>query len=63
MLPSLGVGATEDVTFVGPACTAASAPTVVVDPGHTVDESNFANNTLTVDPSCPAVTSAPPSVP
>ncbi|MDQ6778564.1 MAG: hypothetical protein M3071_20605 [Actinomycetota bacterium] len=62
-LPSLGIGATSQVAFVGPACTATTAPTVVVDPGHTVDESNFANNSLTVGPTCPPVTAAPPSVP
>jgi hypothetical protein len=62
-LPPLGIGATEDVAFAGPACTAATAPTVVVDPGHTVAESNFANNSLTVAPTCPAVTSAPASTP
>ncbi|MDQ6805228.1 MAG: hypothetical protein M3065_09735 [Actinomycetota bacterium] len=62
-LPALGVGAVTDVAFVGPACSAAAAPTVVVDPGRTVDESDFANNSLTVDATCPAVTSAPPAVP
>jgi hypothetical protein len=62
-LPALAVGATNTVAFVGPACSALTAPTVVVDPGHTVDESNFTNNSLTVDPTCPPVTSAPPTVP
>jgi hypothetical protein len=63
LLPSLGVGATDVVSFAGPACTAASAPTVVVDPGHTVAESSFTNNSLTVDPSCPPTTSGPPTTP
>jgi CARDB len=55
----LDVGASDEVTFGGPACTAATAPTVVVDPGDTVAESDFTNNSLAVDPSCPALTSAP----
>lgn len=48
-----------NLTFFGPACTASTAPTVVVDPDSTVDESDFTNNSLTVDPSCPALSSAP----
>jgi hypothetical protein len=52
---------TVQVAFTGPACTAADAPTVVVDPEHAVDESNFANDSLTVAPSCPALTSAAPA--
>jgi hypothetical protein len=35
-------------TFIAPACTAGSMLTVTVDPAHSVDESNFANNTLNV---------------
>jgi hypothetical protein len=35
-------------TFVAPACAAGSTLTVTVDPAHSIDESNFANNTLTV---------------
>jgi hypothetical protein len=62
-VPPLAAGTTAVVTFVGPACTAATAPTVVANPGHKIDESNFANNSLTVDPSCPSVTSAPVPVP
>jgi hypothetical protein len=62
-VPALAVGATDVVAFVGPACTAATAPTVVVDPGHTVDESDFTDNSLTVDPTCPPATAAPPTVP
>ncbi|HWF49238.1 MAG TPA: CARDB domain-containing protein [Solirubrobacteraceae bacterium] len=63
LLPPLDVGATNVVSFVGPACTAATAPTVVVDPGHTVAEASFTNNSLTVDPSCPPTTSGPPTTP
>jgi hypothetical protein len=38
--------------FVAPACTAGGSVTVTVDPAHTVDEYDFANNALTVP--CPA---------
>jgi len=55
----LDAGATRDITFVGPACTALSAPAVVVDPDHTVDEYDYADNSLTVAGTCPALTSAP----
>ena len=41
--------------FVAPACTPGSSITVTVDPSHTIDESTFSNNALTV--TCPA----PPS--
>jgi hypothetical protein len=33
--------------FVGPACTAGTNLVVTVDPAHTIDEYDFANNTLT----------------
>ena len=59
----LDAGATRTVAFVGPACSAAAAPTVVVDPDNTVGETDLTNNSLTVDPSCPTVTSAPASTP
>lgn len=52
-LPVLAAGATATVTFGGPACTAATAPTVVADPGHKSGDSNYANNSLTVAPTCP----------
>ncbi|HTU88338.1 MAG TPA: CARDB domain-containing protein [Solirubrobacteraceae bacterium] len=42
--------------FVAPACTAGTNLTVTVDPAHTIDEFNFANNTLT-EP-CPTPVSA-----
>jgi hypothetical protein len=57
-LPPLTAGASTTVTFVGPACAASTAPTVVVDPGHKAGESNYANNSLAVDPTCPVLTSA-----
>jgi hypothetical protein len=62
-LPPLAAGATTVVTFAGPACTETTAPTVTVNPGHRVDESNFANDSLTVGPSCPPVSSAPATAP
>lgn len=57
----LGGGVTRYLTFVGPACTASSAPTVVVDPGppYMVDEYDYTNNALTVAAACPPLTSAP----
>jgi hypothetical protein len=39
--------------FVAPACTAGTNLTATVDPAHTIDEYDFANNTLTTG--CPAV--------
>jgi len=62
-LQRLDAGATRDVTFDGPACTALTAPTVVVDPDHTVDEFNYDNDSLAVAPTCPPLTSAPVPVP
>jgi hypothetical protein len=38
-------------TFIGPACTAATAPTVTVDPNHRIDDVNLSNNSLTA--TCP----------
>jgi hypothetical protein len=55
----LAPGATKNVTFTGPACTPLTAPTVVVDPAHIVPEYDYADNSLTVAPTCPAVTTAP----
>lgn len=49
----LGPGASDQESFVGAACTsAASAPTVTVDPSRQVDDYNRANNALTAV--CPA---------
>ena len=39
--------------FVAPACSAGTNLVVTVDPAHTIDEYNFANNTLAT--ACPAV--------
>ena len=50
------VGAQVDVRASGssaPACTAGTTLTVTVDPTHSIDESDFANNALTM--TCPAV--------
>jgi CARDB len=54
---SLGPKSSTRARFVAPACTAGSILTVTVDPAHTVDESNFANNTLTE--ACPTPAPAP----
>jgi hypothetical protein len=63
-LQRLGSGAEpKDVTFDGPACTAQTAPTTVVDPDHSVAESNYDNNSLTVPATCPALTDAPVAAP
>jgi hypothetical protein len=51
----LAAHATQSETFVGPSCTAASAPTVTVDPNHQVSDLDPSNNSLTA--TCPA----PPS--
>lgn len=61
-LMRLAAGATANVTFVGPACTASTAPTVVVDPSDTVGEYSYSDNSLTVTPTCPALTTAPLAV-
>lgn len=42
----------RSVTFTGPACTAATTPTVTVDPNDQVDELNQLNKSLTA--TCPA---------
>jgi hypothetical protein len=49
---SLTPGQSATVQFTGPACDAASPPTVVADPTSAVDESDRSNNALTV--TCPA---------
>jgi hypothetical protein len=51
-VPSVGARATAQHRFVAPACTAGGSVTVMVDPSHTIDEYNFANNALTIP--CPA---------
>jgi hypothetical protein len=47
----------RQLSFTGAACTATTAPTVVADPNHSVDDFNLENNSLTVPSTCPAVTS------
>ncbi len=42
--------------FVAPACTPGATLTVTVDPSHTIDESSFANNVLSMP--CPAASSS-----
>jgi hypothetical protein len=51
-ITSLNAGQSTKVRFTGPACDAASPPTVVADPTGTVAESDRSNNALTV--TCPA---------
>jgi hypothetical protein len=51
-ISSLTAGQSTTVQFTGPACDAASPPTVVADPTSAVDESDRSNNALTV--TCPA---------
>jgi len=58
---SLGPRASIGQRFVAPACTAGSNLTVTVDPAHTVDEYDFANNALTVACPTPAPSSPAPS--
>jgi CARDB len=48
----LGADQSRQLSFVGPACDAASPPTVTVDATSEVDDYNRANNTLTAV--CPA---------
>lgn len=49
---ALGPRSSTRARFAGPACTPGSNLTVAVDPAHTIDEYNFANNTLTIP--CPS---------
>jgi subtilase family serine protease len=51
-LASVGPRSSTNHRFVAPAWTPGATLTVTVDPSHTIDESNFANNVLTVP--CPA---------
>ncbi len=55
-LASVGPRSTARQRFVAPACTAGDVLTVTVDPGHTIDEYDFDNNTLTMP--CPASSSS-----
>jgi hypothetical protein len=47
----LGAHMYRDFTFIGPPCTAATDPTVTVDPQHQIDELDPTNNSLTA--TCP----------
>lgn len=49
---SLAPGKRRQLSFTGPACDAASPPTVVADPAGSVEDSQRSNNTLTA--TCPA---------
>jgi hypothetical protein len=49
---AVGARSTARHRFVGPACTAGGLLTVTIDPAHTIDEFNFANNALSIP--CPA---------
>ncbi len=51
----LAARTTRRVTFVGPTCTAGTAPTIKIDP-LAVEDLDPADNALTVPPACPAVT-------
>ena len=53
----LGPESSTRVRLSGPACTAGSNLTVTVDPSHTIDEYDFANNALTV--ACPSPAPSP----
>ncbi len=48
----LGPHSRREVTFIGPACTAASAPTVTVDPNDQIDDLDRSNNSIAA--TCPA---------
>jgi hypothetical protein len=50
-VPRLRPHASRTEMFIGPACTAASAPTIIVDPADRVDDLDRANNSLTA--TCP----------
>ena len=51
-LASVGPRSSAHQRFVAPACIPGANLAVTVDPSHTIDESNFANNALTIP--CPA---------
>ncbi|HET6870725.1 MAG TPA: CARDB domain-containing protein, partial [Solirubrobacteraceae bacterium] len=51
---SVGPKSSVRERFVAPACTPGASLAVTVDPSHTIDEYNFANNVLTMP--CPAST-------
>jgi hypothetical protein len=55
-VPSVPARSSTRHRFVAPACTPGSSLTATVDPSHTIDEYDFANNALSIP--CPA-TAAP----
>jgi hypothetical protein len=55
-IPTIPGRSTARHRFVGPDCPAGATLTVTVDPAHTIDEYDLANNTLTVP--CPAAAGA-----
>jgi hypothetical protein len=57
-LASVGPKSSARERFVAPACTPGANLAVTVDPSHTIDEYDFANNVLTM--ACPAPSSSPP---
>jgi hypothetical protein len=52
VIQRLAAHASRQETFIGPACTATTAPTVTVDPLDQVDDANRSNNSLTT--ACPS---------
>jgi len=54
-LGSVGPKSTARERFVAPTCTPGANLAVTVDPSHTIDEYDFANNVLTI--ACPAPSS------
>jgi hypothetical protein len=55
-LTSVGPKSSTHERFVAPACTPGANLAVTVDPSHTIDEYDFANNVLTM--ACPASSSS-----
>jgi hypothetical protein len=56
---TLGPHSSAREKFVAPACTPGASLTVTVDPAHTIDEYDYANNALTII--CPAPVPTPTS--
>jgi hypothetical protein len=55
-IATIGARSSVRQSFAAPACTTGTMLTVTVDPLHTTDEFNYANNALTIP--CPAPTSS-----
>lgn len=60
-VPGLGSKSSTHERFVAPACAAGTTLTVTVDPAHTVDEYDLANNTFTMACPTPAASSPAPA--